>query len=250
MKKIVVFGATSKIASETVKRFLETEAVSVFLVGRNHDALRVLVNDFEVRKHKDSKIFFEVCDYSKKNVESVLLQAKDAMNGISGVIVAQGVLTPQDTGMLGEDVFKDGLAVNIEAVSNCLMSSCKYLQYYSAQDGFLMLLSSVAADRAKKSNYIYGATKAYQSYLIQGLRLDYDTDFRVFDIHLGPVSTPMTAHLKQGLLFANPSVVGKNLVDLVNSNNKGGIYYIPSFWFFIMLIIRHIPYSFFRKISF
>lgn len=250
MKKIIVFGATSKIASEIIKRLLETEIINIFLVGRSYDKLAALANDLEVRKHKDSKIFFEVCDYTKTSTEHILLQAKDLMNGVSGVIVAQGVLTPQERALLEENVFLDGVAVNVESVSNCLISSCKYLQYYSAQDGFLMLLSSVAADRAKKSNYIYGATKAYQSYLAQGLRLDYDKDFRVFDIHLGPVSTPMTAHLKQGLLFANPAVVAKNLVNLINSNNNGGSYYVPSFWFLIMLIIKHIPYRVFKKISF
>lgn len=115
--------------------------------------------------------------------------------------------------------------------------------------GTIAVIASVAADRGRKSSYVYGAAKAGVSAFTNGLRGRLaSSGVHVVNIQPGMVDTPMTAHLKKGLLFASPSVVAAGIVKAVQKNRS--TVYVPGYWRLVMLVIRSIPEFIFRKTNF
>jgi short-subunit dehydrogenase len=113
--------------------------------------------------------------------------------------------------------------------------------------GTLAAISSVAGDRGRQSNYIYGTTKAALSTFLQGLRNRLSSkNVHVLTIKPGFVDTPMTAHLKRGLLFATPEKVAQDIIRAIAG--KKSVLYTPWFWRWIMLAIKMIPETIFRKL--
>jgi short-subunit dehydrogenase len=115
-------------------------------------------------------------------------------------------------------------------------------------EGTLAAISSVAGDRGRQSNYVYGTAKAAVNAYLQGLRNRlYSKGVHVLTIKPGFVDTPMTAHLKQGPLFASVDQVARDIVKAIEK--KKCIIYTPWFWRWIMLVIRLIPESLFRRLK-
>jgi decaprenylphospho-beta-D-erythro-pentofuranosid-2-ulose 2-reductase len=147
---------------------------------------------------------------------------------------------------------KDFALTEQEFLTNCLgpISLLTVLaNYFESQGGgCLAAISSVAGDRGRQSNYIYGTTKAALTTFLAGLRNRlYPKGVLVLTIKPGFVDTPMTAQIKKGPLFASPEAVGRDIVRAVDSGKF--ILYTPWFWRWIMLIIRLIPESVFRKLK-
>ncbi len=110
------------------------------------------------------------------------------------------------------------------------------------------VITSVAGDRGRKSNYVYGAAKGALSLYLQGLRNRYyGSSVKIVDIRPGFVDTPMTAHLEKGPLFASAEKVAAGIVKALDRG--GDIVYLPWFWRWIMLIIRSIPETIFKRLS-
>jgi decaprenylphospho-beta-D-erythro-pentofuranosid-2-ulose 2-reductase len=106
--------------------------------------------------------------------------------------------------------------------------------------GTLAVLSSVAGDRGRKSNYVYGAAKAGVDALLQGLRGRFsDTDVNIVNIKPGMVVSPMTADMKHGMLWATPEAIAPKIHRAIASGRA--IYYVPGYWRIIMIIIRALP---------
>jgi short-subunit dehydrogenase len=121
--------------------------------------------------------------------------------------------------------------------------------YFEAQKrGCLAVISSVAGDRGRGSNYVYGAAKGAVSLFAQGQRNRLSkSGVTVVTIKPGFVDTPMTAHLKKNPLFASPAVVGRRIYAAMLKGES--VVYVPWFWQWIMLLIRSIPESIFKKLS-
>jgi short-subunit dehydrogenase len=114
--------------------------------------------------------------------------------------------------------------------------------------GCLAVISSVAGDRGRGSNYVYGAAKGAVSLFAQGLRNRLSkSGVVVVTIKPGFVDTPMTAHLKKNPLFAKPAPVGRRIYTAMLRGES--VVYVPWFWWWIMLIIRNIPEAIFKKLS-
>ena len=115
-------------------------------------------------------------------------------------------------------------------------------------EGTLAAISSVAGDRGRQSNYVYGTAKAAVNTYLQGLRNRlYSKGVHVLTIKPGFVDTPMTAHLRQGPLFASADRVARDIVKAIEK--KKCIIYTPWFWRWIMLLIRLIPEPVFRRLK-
>lgn len=115
--------------------------------------------------------------------------------------------------------------------------------------GTLVIIGSVAGDRGRKSNYIYGAAKGLIACYVQGLqhRLAH-TAVKVILIKPGPTATPMTVHLqKKGMRLASVENVAQRIVHALGRRQE--TVYAPAYWKIIMQIIRHIPNSFFKKLN-
>jgi short-subunit dehydrogenase len=114
--------------------------------------------------------------------------------------------------------------------------------------GNITVITSVAGDRGRQSNYIYGAAKGGLSIFLQGLRNRLaPKGVSVTTIKPGFIDTPMTAHIKKGPLFASPETVGKRIHQAMLKGES--VVYTPFFWRFIMLIIQHIPEFIFKKMK-
>lgn len=243
-KKVLIIGATSAIAIETAKLYA-AEGATLILVGRDNAKLISVKQDLEVRYK--SQIYFMALDANDyQNHQLIIDGAVKLMGGLDIALIAHGVLPDQK---LAE---KD-LAMNLNSFhTNCLsvisLSSVLANYFEEQKKGKLAVISSVAGDRGRQSNYIYGASKAGVNAFTQGLRNRLSkSGVSVTTIKPGFVDTPMTAHLKKNGMFASPQKVGK---IIYNSIEKGkDVVYAPSFWRLIMFVVKHIPESIFKKLS-
>ena len=114
--------------------------------------------------------------------------------------------------------------------------------------GSIAVISSVAGDRGRQSNYVYGSSKALVTAFLSGLRQRlYKVGVAVITIEPGFVDTPMTAAFRKGLLWAKPQQVAAGIVRAIDRSRA--VVYLPGFWRPIMFIIRAIPETLFRRLS-
>ena len=112
----------------------------------------------------------------------------------------------------------------------------------------MAVVSSVAGDRGRKSNYVYGASKGALNVFLEGMRNRIDRDgVQVLTIKPGFVATPMPAHVAHNALFATPAQVAVGILNAVA--RRRDVAYVPWFWAGIMLLIRAIPDSRFKKMN-
>lgn len=116
------------------------------------------------------------------------------------------------------------------------------------RSGTLAVISSVAGDRGRASNYVYGTAKGALSLFVQGLRNRlYDTGVHVLTVKPGLVNTPMTAALKKNFLYAKPEGVAKGIVAAIDKKRE--VVYMPFFWRWLMLVIRALPEPLFKRLK-
>jgi short-subunit dehydrogenase len=114
--------------------------------------------------------------------------------------------------------------------------------------GAIAVIGSVAGDRGRASNYVYGTAKAGLAAFTQGLRQRLSkSNVQVLLIKPGFVDTPMTQEFKKGFLWASPDQVAKDICRAVEKRKN--VLYTPWFWALIMLIIQHIPESIFKRLK-
>jgi short-subunit dehydrogenase len=110
------------------------------------------------------------------------------------------------------------------------------------------VISSVAGDRGRQSNYIYGSAKGALNIYLQGLRNRlHKANVQVLTIKPGFVDTPMTHEFKKGLLWVKPQTIAKDIVKGITHRRHE--IYTPGFWRFIMLIIKLIPECLFKRLK-
>ena len=115
--------------------------------------------------------------------------------------------------------------------------------------GTIAVVTSVAGDRGRQPNYVYGAAKAMVSTYLQGFRgRVFQHGVHVLDIKPGLVDSPMTAQFEKGALWSQPELVAKNVVAAVKY--KRHTIYSPGYWRIIMLIVRSIPEIIFKRLKF
>ncbi len=115
--------------------------------------------------------------------------------------------------------------------------------------GCIAVVSSVAGDRGRRSNYVYGTAKGGVSIFLQGLRSRLSTSgVTVVTVKPGLVDSPMTTSLKKGLLFAQPAKVGKGIYKAMMKGKE--VVYLPWFWRPIMAVVRSLPEPIFKKMPF
>lgn len=242
--KIVVFGATSAIAQAWM-RLLAPHGVSFFLVARNATRLESVANDLVTRGA--AAVYAEAADLDQTSTHPALLErAVASLGGLDCALIAHGVLGDQTAGE------KDFTAAAASLLTNFLSAASLVTwlaNYFAAHySGTIAVLSSVAGDRGRKSNYVYGSAKAGLNAFLDGVRNRVDRDgVHVLTIRPGFVSTPMTAHLPQGPLFASPETVAKDILKAIQSRRD--VLYTPWFWAGIMTIIRAIPEWKFKRMD-
>lgn len=252
MKNIIIIGATSAISQAVAKQML-AEDVCFHLVARNKDKLDIVANDLIARGCSNAKCYsldFNDLSEHTKLVDDI---SKNA-DAIDTLLVSYGIMHSQQDCEI--DVIKAIEQVNSNYTSTIsllvlfsqLMSQQSKEQTRGQNSGTIAVVSSVAGDRGRKSNYIYGSAKAGLTVFLEGLRYKlYDKGINVLTIKPGFVDSPMTADIDKGALWVSTDQVAKYIVKGITK--KKSVIYTPPFWYFIMTIIKIIPVFIFRKLN-
>jgi hypothetical protein len=245
MRNILMIGATSAIAEATARRFAATGA-RFYLVGRNADRLAAIARDLEIRSGQP--VTSESLDLDQLDQHPALLErASQALGGIDLALIAHGTLPDQTA--CQQSVATTLVALHTNALSVISLATLLANDFEQRGRGTLIAISSVAGERGRQSNYVYGAAKGMVNLFLQGLRNRlFKSGVRVITVKPGFVDTPMTAAFeKKGLLWAQPDQIAQGIVAAVDRGRDE--LYLPWFWRWIMLIIRHIPESVFKRLK-
>lgn len=242
-KKILVLGATSSIAIETDKLFANAGA-DFYLAARNKDQLETIAQDLRTR---GSSVYTHCIDLKDPSIHSALINsAHQKLGRIDIIFLAYGILPEQKECETDQQALLDAMNVNFLSPASILLESVPILE--SQKSGTIVAISSVAGDRGRKSNFIYGSAKAGLTTFLAGLRNKLSpSGVHVVTVLPGFVDTKMTEHLPKNKLFAKPAEIGNGIVNAVNK--KKDVVYLPWFWIFIMMIIRNIPEKIFKKMN-
>ena len=244
MKKILIIGATSAIAQETAKLFAEA-GDRLFLTARSMEKLQAIATDLQVRGadavHTGQ---LEVLDYEQH--DEVLRSAIATLEGLDLILIAHGTLPDQEACQQSFETTRREFEINALSTISLLTLAANYFE--ERKTGTIAVISSVAGDRGRQSNYVYGAAKGAVTLFLQGLRNRlHKSGVKVLTIKPGFVDTPMTADFKKGPLWETPQNLAKQIVASLDKQRD--IAYLPWFWRYIMLIIKSIPEVVFKRLS-
>ena len=238
MKSILILGATSSIAKACAEIFASSH-YRLFLAGRDLVELERLSKDLQIRfKTQVDCAFFDITEFDTHRdfFEKVL----NKMGNIQGVVMAVGLLGQKYSPT-------EIIAANFSGPVSILELCADYLS--SQKKGFIVGLSSVAGDRGRQANYIYGASKSALTTYLQGLRgYLHPHGIHVLTVKLGLIDTKMTFGGKYPLfLAANPKKTGLKIINALDKGKES--VYVPKIWRIIMLIIRLIPEKIFKRLK-
>lgn len=244
MKKILIIGATSAIA-ENAARIWAKAGCSFFLVARSQECLDVIAKDLIVRGAVSADQF--CMDLTQFDRQDAMLNAAYAFLGeIDVALIAHGTLSNQAACELSPQLTLQEININALSVISLLTRLANLFE--ERRSGMIAVISSVAGDRGRQSNYVYGSAKAMVSAFTSGLRQRLaKSNVHVLTIKPGFVDTPMTQEFTKGPLWAKPEAVAEQIVSACS--RKGGVLYTPNFWWAIMIIIKLIPEKVFMKMK-
>ncbi|MFW7378351.1 MAG: SDR family oxidoreductase [Oligoflexus sp.] len=241
-KKHVVFvGATSAIAIETA-RIYARQGAKITLVARDAEKLEATGKDLLARGASDIHVC--ITDFNCQQIDDEVLQ--QIQFPVDILIVAHGILGDQAKLLKSAEARTELMQTNFLSVMDLLS---RLIEPFNQQgSGSIAVISSVAGDRGRQSNFYYGASKAALTAFSSGLRNAlFAKGVHVMTVLPGFVATPMTAHLPQGPLFVSPKKIAKDLVH--GLQRKKDVLYTPIFWRFIMLAIKSIPEALFKRLQ-
>ena len=242
-KRVAILGATSAIAEATARLYARDGATMV-LAGRNSAKLEAIAADLKLRGAANVRSV--TGDLADSTAQDAIFAALSGDGAFDIVLIAYGTLGDQAASQDDPTATAAMLHGNFISVTGWLIRCTNLMR---AKGGTIAVISSVAGDRGRRSNYVYGAAKGALSRYIEGLQHRFaGTALRVIDIRPGFVDTPMTAGItKDGPLWTRPEQVAR---DIQRAIAKGSpLVYTPWFWRFIMLIIRNLPRTIFNRMS-
>jgi decaprenylphospho-beta-D-erythro-pentofuranosid-2-ulose 2-reductase len=244
-KRVIVLGALSAIGEATARRFA-AEGARLVLAGRNGERLRQVANDLAARGAADARVW-PIDLVACADVAGELAAMAASLDGpVDAVLLFFGVLGDQALAERDPAEASRIIDTNFTAAAAWCLATAALLERQNA--GVLVAVTSVAGDRGRRSNYVYGASKAGLSVLVEGIahRLA-GTGAHAVVVKPGFVDTPMTAHLRRGgPLWARPEAIARSIKSAVERPGRPVIY-TPWFWRFIMLVVRNVPAFIFHK---
>jgi decaprenylphospho-beta-D-erythro-pentofuranosid-2-ulose 2-reductase len=241
-RKILVLGATSGIAEATC-RIWAAQGASLFLVARNAEKLAAVAADLRIRGANYVDTAVADLDDTDKHPQ-LLAHAINSLTGMDIAYLAHGILGDQAEAERDFETAAQIFYTNLMAPVSLLTWLANYC--VQRRSGTLAVISSVAGDRGRKSNYVYGSSKAGLSAFLGGLRNRVDREgVRVVTIKPGPTRTAMTAGLPKSEGFADVDSVAESIVSAIDKRRD--VLYVPFHWRPIMWVIRSIPERIFKK---
>lgn len=244
MKKILVIGATSAIAQATA-RLWATQGHRLYLIGRDEARLQTIAGDLKIRGATTVALAtLDVNDFARHG--AVLDAATAALEGLDIVLIAHGTLGDQSASEADFSVALQELNTNAISVISLLTHLAN--RFEIQRQGTIAVISSVAGDRGRQSNYVYGTAKGAVTVFLQGMRNRlHRSGVQVLTIKPGFVDTPMTAGIdKRGPLWARPEAIGQAILRGIEQRRD--VIYAPWFWRWILAVIRLIPERYFKRL--
>lgn len=241
-QRILVLGALSEIAEATC-RLYAAEGAELLLVGRDRARLDAVKADLEIRGA--SRVEVEAGNLITLDPEESLERWSAMLGKFDVILVAYGVLGDQRR--LERDLGAAAALIDTNYRSAALWSLAGANKLEAAKHGTLLVIGSVAGDRGRQSNYLYGSTKAGLAVLVEGLahRLA-RSGARAILVKPGFVGTAMTAHIpNKGALWSSPEKIA-SLIKAAALSDKP-VRYAPGYWRLIMMIIKSVPVAVFHR---
>ena len=246
MQKVIILGATSGIALE-VQRQLACQGRELLLVARSPQRLAELQANLVIRGAR------QVLTYSAdlacvQQHAAVFEFVRRSFPDFDTVLLAYGSIHEQKDSETSVDILLEELQVNFVSASAILTLFAADLE--RRHTGCLAAITSVAGDRGRRSNYVYGSAKGALSLFLQGLRSRlHPAGVRVITIKPGPVQTAMTDHMPNSARFADPKRVARDIVRALEHRSPD-ILYTPKIWRYVMTAVRQIPETIFKRLAF
>lgn len=242
MSYILILGAKSDIAKELAREYAKG-GYDLYLAGRDIDSLKLFQKDLSITTQKD--IVLKELDIEKFSTHEEFFNSLEPKP--LGVIASVGFMAEQNEVQKSLDLSLKTINVNFTGCVSFLNIVAEF--YEKQKNGFIIGISSVAGDRGRKTNYIYGSAKAALSAYLSGLRNRLnDSGVHVLTVKPGFVYTKMTEHLDlPPALTSQPEEVAKETKKAQES--KKNVLYTKFIWKYIMLIIKHIPEFIFKRLS-
>ena len=215
------------------------------LVARDGEKLNAVAADLRLR---GAQVETHALDLANSETAAIVPELANRLDGVDIVLLAYGSLGDQKTAETSLEEAEKILVTNFTSAAAWCLASANVLETQGR--GTLIVIGSVAGDRGRASNYVYGAAKGGLAVLVQGIahRLA-KAGARAVLIKPGFVDTPMTAHVaRKGLLWAKPQTIGQIIVGTAkNGSPSRTVVYAPGFWRWIMLVIRSVPNGIFHR---
>jgi decaprenylphospho-beta-D-erythro-pentofuranosid-2-ulose 2-reductase len=246
MKRIIILGATSGIALE-VQRQLASQACELLVVARSAQRLAEVRADLLVRGA--ARVLTYTADLSSIAQHHGIFEfASRELADFDTVLLAYGSMHDQKAAATSIPVLLEELQVNFVSAAAILTLFAADLE--RRRTGCIAAISSVAGDRGRRPNYVYGAAKGGLSLFLQGLRSRlYPAGVRVITIKPGQVRTSMTDYLPNSRHLADPREVARDIVRGLEGHSAD-ILYTPRIWRYIMAVVQLIPEGIFKRLSF
>lgn len=244
-KNILIIGAASGIAEAIARRYA-SQGCSLVLVARSQQKLDAIASDLVARGAGAVRTkIWEASDTA--GLADVAAFAWDVLGTVDVALIAHGTLPDQERAANDLPYAAEQFRVNGESAVLCMLALAS--RFETQRKGTLAVIGSVAGDRGRPSNFLYGAAKSAVEACASGLRAKlYKVGVNVLLIKPGFVATPMTAELNlPARLTATPERVAENITNAIERG--AGVLYTPWFWRFIMLIIRQVPEVIFKRLN-
>lgn len=240
---IVIVGATSAIA-RAIARDLARTGGRLALVGRDQDECERIASDLRTRYGAHASAVRT--DLEHLDASSLVERCAVALDGaVDALVCCQGFMAEQEEAQANPLLVRRTMAVNLTSVIELCEAFAPRLR---TPGGSICVVSSVAGDRGRPSNHIYGASKAGVNAYLEGLgaRL-HPAGVRVLTVKPGFTDTAMTWGQDGMFLVASPERVAASVVKAMAKGRS--TIYTPFFWRWIMLVIRCIPGPIFRRLG-
>lgn len=244
-RRIIIIGATSAIAEHCARIWARSGPVELVLVARDAGRAERIAADLRVRGPQATVSVLASDFLDPAAIERTIETAFGAHADL--VLIAHGVLP--DQGACEQDLEACRQALEVNAMSPVLFAEACARRMAARGQGTIALIGSVAGDRGRKSNYVYGAAKGLVDRYAQGMQHRFAASgVKVVLVKPGPTDTPMTAHLKgRGAKLAPVEAVAASIVRGIDAGRA--VLYVPGKWRVIMLVIRHLPAFVFNKMN-
>ena len=244
MKKILIVGATSRMAFE-LARLYAIEGAHLVLTSRSHEEMERICADLRVGNPGEvltAEFDITQMTHHKQFLASVCEQ----LDGLDGVIIFAGTMDSLEEAKTEPEALDYLMRVNAIGPMAFAGVAAEFME--KQQSGFIVGVSSVAGDRGRQSNYPYGAAKGAFNLYLQGLRNRlHASGVSVITIKPGFVDTRMTWGINRLPFCASPKLVAQTIHKAIQHHND--IVYVKPIWKCIMWAIKHIPEALFKRMK-